>query len=57
MILSFSTGYGMDDRVVEFRYGQEFSLLPIVRTDFGAHSAFYSMGIGGAFLGSNATGT
>jgi hypothetical protein len=34
-----ATGYGSDDEGSEFesRWGQEFSLLHVVQTDFGAH--------------------
>jgi hypothetical protein len=48
-----ATVYGMDDREVGVRVlvGSKFSLLHIVQTGSGAHSASYPMGIGGSFSG------
>jgi hypothetical protein len=40
----------------ESRYDQEFSLLRLVQTGSGTHPVSYSMGIGGSFPGSKASG-
>jgi hypothetical protein len=46
-------GYGLDEREVGFRVPvwSNFSLLHIVQTGSGAHSASYPMGNGGSFPG------
>jgi hypothetical protein len=40
----------------ESRYGQEFSLLLVVQTGSGAHSASYPMDTNGSFPGGKAAG-
>jgi hypothetical protein len=44
--VGIATGYGLE---FESRQGQEFSLLHVVQTGSGAHTAFSPMGIGGSF--------
>jgi hypothetical protein len=53
-----ATGYGPDDRGVEFksRLGQEFSLLHFVQTGSGVHPTSHPMGTGGSFPGDKAAG-
>jgi hypothetical protein len=51
--VGIATGYGLDDRGIGFRVSvkQEFSLLHVVQTGSGAHSASYPVGTGDSFLG------
>jgi hypothetical protein len=50
-VVGIATGYGLDDRGVEFksRYGQEYSLLYVFETSSGAHPASYPMDMWGSF--------
>jgi hypothetical protein len=55
-VVGTATGYGLDDRGVGVRYGQEFSLLHVVHTGSGVHPASYSMGTGVSFSEGKAAG-
>jgi hypothetical protein len=46
-----ATGWTTKGSEFEFRWGQEFSLLPVVQTGSEAHPASYPMGSGGSFSG------
>jgi hypothetical protein len=39
--VDIATCYGPDDRGVEVEVGEEFSLVPVIRTGSGAHPASY----------------
>jgi hypothetical protein len=56
--VGIATGYGLEDREigVRVRRVQEFSLLHVVQTGSGAHSASYAMGTAGSFLEGKAAG-
>jgi hypothetical protein len=45
--VGIATGYGLDDRVVESRWGQDFLLLHVVQTGSRAHPASYQMDTAG----------
>jgi hypothetical protein len=51
--VGIATGYGLDDLGVGVRVPveQEFSLVHVVQTGFGAHPASYPMRTGGSFPG------
>jgi hypothetical protein len=48
-VVGIGTGYELEDGRSEFEYpwGQEFSLLHVVQTGSGTHTAAYTMGTGG----------
>jgi hypothetical protein len=48
-VVSIATSYGLDDRGVGVRWGQEFSLLHVVQTGSGVHPTSYPMATGGSF--------
>jgi hypothetical protein len=49
-----ATGWTTEGSEFESRWGQEFSLLQVVKTDSGAHPASYPMGNGVSFPGGKA---
>jgi hypothetical protein len=55
-VVGIATGYGPKRSEFESRWGQEFSLLPVVQTDSGAHPASYPVGTGDSFPGGKAAG-
>jgi hypothetical protein len=57
-IVGIATGYGLEDWGVGVwvPVGQEFSLLHVLQTGYGAHPASYPMGTGGSFPRGKAVG-
>jgi hypothetical protein len=45
-------GWMAEESGFDSRQGQDFSLLHIIQTGFGAHPTSYTMGIGSCFSGS-----
>jgi hypothetical protein len=53
-VQQLATGWMTEGSEFESRYGQEFSLLQIVQTGSGVHSASYSMGTRSSIPGGKA---
>jgi hypothetical protein len=57
--VGIATGYGLDNQGSEFVswWEQEFSLLHVIQTGSGSHTASYPMGNGGSFSVGKAAGS